>query len=55
MSECRGQMPITPPQVRFPINGPSFNNLKPCEKNVAIGAAYSFVIATIGPATESTG
>ena len=34
----RGQMPITPPQVRLPISGPSFISLKMCAEDVAVGA-----------------
>ena len=48
-SECRGQM-ITPPYVRFPISGPSFSSLNPGRKCRRRNLAYSFVMATIGPA-----
>ena len=41
--------------VRFPIKGPSFINLKPCEKMSPSEPAYSLVSATIGPSTDSGG
>ena len=48
-SVWRGQMPITPPQVRVPTSGPSFISLKLCEKMSPSEPACSLVSATTGP------
>ena len=52
---CLGLIPTTPPHVLFPISGPSFNILNPCEKISPSEPANSFVKATIGPPTDSHG